>query len=86
MLTSVCLEIVLILMQSRCMVCTECTTGFEIVLDTPDGTPRWHGSCGIVLQSILEIVLLLVQERCTVCAKHTIGSEILLDPPKGTPR
>ena len=24
----------------RCMVCAECTIGSEIVLDTPDGTPR----------------------------------------------
>jgi hypothetical protein len=35
-LDSVCLEIVLILMQDRCMVCAECTIG---VLDAPDGTP-----------------------------------------------
>jgi hypothetical protein len=28
------------LMQDRCMVCTECTTGMEMVLGTPDGTPR----------------------------------------------
>jgi hypothetical protein len=23
-----------------CMVCAKCTIGLEIVLDTPDGTPR----------------------------------------------
>jgi hypothetical protein len=40
MLTSVCLEIVLILMQGRCMVCAEHITGSEIILDAPDGTPR----------------------------------------------
>jgi hypothetical protein len=34
------LEIVLILMQDRCMICAECTIGSEIVLDAPDGTPR----------------------------------------------
>jgi hypothetical protein len=34
------LEIVLILMQDRCMVCAERYIGSEIVLDTPDGTPR----------------------------------------------
>jgi hypothetical protein len=39
MLTSFCLEIVEILMQDRCMVCTECTIGSEIILDAPDGTP-----------------------------------------------
>ena len=34
------LEIVLILMQDRYMVCAECTIGSEIILDAPDGTPR----------------------------------------------
>jgi hypothetical protein len=40
MLDSVCLEIVLILTQDRCMVCAERTIASEIVLDTPHGTPR----------------------------------------------
>jgi hypothetical protein len=40
MLTSVHLDIVLILMQDRCMVCAERTIGSEIILDAPDGTPR----------------------------------------------
>jgi hypothetical protein len=40
MLTSVHLEIVLILMQDRCTVCAERTTGFEIILNTTNGTPR----------------------------------------------
>jgi hypothetical protein len=31
---------VLILTQDRCRVCAERTTASEIVLDTPDGTPR----------------------------------------------
>ena len=35
----VCLEIVLLLTQDRCMVCTERTIGSELVLDAPDGTP-----------------------------------------------
>jgi hypothetical protein len=39
-LDSVRLEIVLILTQDRCMVCAECTTASEIILDAPDGTPR----------------------------------------------
>ena len=38
-LDSVYLEIVLILMQDRCMVCAEHTKGSEIVLDAPHGTP-----------------------------------------------
>ena len=33
-----CLEIVLILAQDMCTVCTECTMGMEIVLVVPDGT------------------------------------------------
>jgi hypothetical protein len=37
---SVHLEIVLILMQDSCMVCAERTTGLEIILGAPDGTPR----------------------------------------------
>ena len=34
------LDIVLIVTQDRCAVCTECTIGSEIILDAPDGTPR----------------------------------------------
>ena len=34
------LETVLILTKDRCTVCVECTIGSEIILDTPDGTPR----------------------------------------------
>ena len=38
-LGSVSLEIVLILLQGRCMVCMEHTICLEISLDAPDGTP-----------------------------------------------
>ena len=38
-LGSVILEIVLIIMQGRCMVCMEHTICLEINLDAPDGTP-----------------------------------------------
>jgi hypothetical protein len=34
------LEIVLILTQDRCIVYAKRTIGLEIILDTPDGTPR----------------------------------------------
>ena len=37
---SVSLEVVLILMQDRCMLCMEHTICSKINLDTPDGTPR----------------------------------------------
>jgi hypothetical protein len=39
-LVSVCLEIVLILMQYRCIVYAECSIGSAIISDAPDGTPR----------------------------------------------
>jgi hypothetical protein len=34
------LDIVLILIQDKRMVCAEHTVGTEIILDAPDGTPR----------------------------------------------
>ena len=37
---SVRLEMLLVLVQDRCTVCAKRTTGSDIVLDTPDGTPR----------------------------------------------
>jgi hypothetical protein len=39
-LVSVHLEIVLIMTQVRYIVYAECTLGSEIILVTPDGTPR----------------------------------------------
>jgi hypothetical protein len=36
----VCLEIVLILTQDRCIVCTDRTIALEIILDAPNRTPR----------------------------------------------
>jgi hypothetical protein len=39
-LVSVWLEIVLVSALDGCMVCVECTTGMEVILGTPDGTPR----------------------------------------------
>jgi hypothetical protein len=72
--------------------------GSEVVLDAPDGTPRWWGSCEssvhleilLILWNLssfrLEIVLVPVQDICTVYAKRTISLEIILDAPDGTPR
>jgi hypothetical protein len=40
MLDSVRLEIVLIMTQDSCTVCAEPTTGYAIVSNAPDGTPR----------------------------------------------
>ena len=39
-LVSVRLEMALVSVQDRCMVCAKRTTGMEIILDTLDGTPR----------------------------------------------
>jgi hypothetical protein len=40
-LISIRLAILLVSVQYRCMVYAERTIGSEIVLDTPDDTPRW---------------------------------------------
>ena len=37
---SVRLETVLVSVQDRCTIGAKCTTGSEILLDAPDGTPR----------------------------------------------
>jgi hypothetical protein len=42
-LSSVRLEIVLLLMQDWCTVCVEHTVSSEIVLEAPDGTPSEVG-------------------------------------------
>jgi hypothetical protein len=34
------LEVVVILMQDTCMICTERTRSLKIILDAPDGTTR----------------------------------------------
>jgi hypothetical protein len=39
-LISVRLEMVFVSLQDRCMVCTKCIMGSEIVLDALDGPPR----------------------------------------------
>jgi hypothetical protein len=39
-LVSICFETVLVSVQDRCSVCVKRTIGSQIVLDTPDGTPR----------------------------------------------
>ena len=58
-LVSVCLEIVLILTQDRCMVCAERTIGSEIVLNAPDGILRDVGH--VETHSVhLDMVLVLM--------------------------
>ena len=75
---SVCLEMVLVLVQDRCTVCAKYTVHPMELL----GDVGHVESCSVHL----EMVLVLVQDRCTVYAKRTIGSDIVLDAPNGTPR
>jgi hypothetical protein len=72
------------LTQDRCKVCAKHTIGSKIILDAPDGTPRGHGSCGVLAR--LRMLLASVHDRCPVCAKHTLWSEIILDAPVGNLR
>ena len=72
-------------MHDKCTICVEHTICSEIVLDGPDGTPRWRVSFGISLPSVWRQALLSVQDRCMVCAGRNIGLEIILDAPDGTP-
>jgi hypothetical protein len=46
------LEILLVSVQDRCMVCAKHTVGSEIILDAPDSTPRWRSSSGCLIQFI----------------------------------
>jgi uncharacterized membrane protein len=71
----------LVSVQDRCTACANCTIDSEIVLDTPDGTPRRRGSNGKLVSVRLETVQILIQDRCTVCAERTVCSEIILGAP-----
>jgi hypothetical protein len=84
-LVSVHLEMVLVLVQNRYIVCTKCTIGSEIVLDTPK-VLLGHEVQLEVVSVYLEIVLILMQDWCSVCGESTRGSEIILDAYVGTPR
>ena len=82
---SVRLEMVLVSVQDRCMVCTKRTIGLEIILDAPMVLLGDEAQVEARLAR-LEIVVIWTQNWCMVCAEHTIGSEIILDAPDGTPR
>ena len=51
-LASVQLEIVLVSVQDSYMVCAQCTIGSEIVVEVPDGTPRYKGSSESSVRSV----------------------------------
>ena len=72
-LISVRLEIVLILTQDRCTVCTECTIGSEIILDAT------NVHLGDEAQLVAHFgpfgdTVILMQDRCMVCTEQTIGT------------
>ena len=81
-----CLEIVLILSQDRCTVCTECTTCMEIAL----GTSEWYSEVMYVEWKLvlvrIEIVLVSAKDRCPVCANVPWAWKSLWAHPNGTPR
>ena len=66
-LNSFRLEIVLVSVQDRCMVCARHTIGSEIVLDATVTRLMWK-----LISVHLEIVQILTQDRCTVCVERTI--------------
>ena len=70
-LISIHVEIVLISVQDRCTVCTECNMGVEIAL----GTPGWYSRVMYVKMKLvfvrLGIVLVSARDRCMVCAERT---------------
>jgi hypothetical protein len=61
----VCLDIVVILTQDRCMLCAVHTLGSEIILDALYGTPMLRGSYGISFRSVW------MQDWSTVRTKST---------------
>jgi hypothetical protein len=71
-LISAHLEIVLVLVQDRCTVCTKRTICLEIVLDAPDGNSLVTWVMWNLASVRLEIVLVSVQDRCTACARCAI--------------
>jgi hypothetical protein len=74
-------EIVLVSVQDRCIVCAKRTIGLEIVLDKRDGSPmEAHFS------SFGDCSNLYSRDRCPVCAERTVSLEIILDAPDRTPR
>ena len=62
---SVRLEMVLVSVQDRCMVCSKRTIGSETILDAPMVLLSARVKCKLVLVG-LEIVLVVTQDRCTV--------------------
>jgi hypothetical protein len=86
MLVLVYLEIVLFLMQDRCTVCAERTTGPKSLWTHPIENLDDLGHVESHFGLFGERVLVLEQYSCTACAERTIGLTIILDIPDRTPR
>jgi hypothetical protein len=82
---SVCLVIVFVSVQHRCMVCAKHTEA-QKSFSTHPMVLLGDGLMWKLVSVCMEIVLILMQDRCTICTERTIGSEIVLDEPNGTPR
>ena len=80
------LEIVLVSVQDRCMVCTL----WYHRLRNYFGRTQWYSWVTRLKWNLifvcLEIVLILTQDWCMVCAERAIGFKNVLDTPDGTPR
>jgi hypothetical protein len=84
-LVSVRLEIVLVSVQYRCTVCTECTLAQKSFWTHPVILLGDEVQVEACLSSFGDSGN-LTQDRCAVCAKRTIGSEIVVNAPDGSPR
>jgi hypothetical protein len=73
------LEILLVSVQDRFMVCAEHTMSSKIVLNTPDRNTLVTWVMWNLILIHLETVLVSVQDRCMVCTKRTTCLEIVLD-------
>ena len=71
---SVCLEMVLVSVQDRCMAFAKRTIGLETVLDAPmvllGDEAQVQARFGLFRDSTS-----LIQDRCTVCVERIISSE-----------
>ena len=83
---SVCLEMVLLLVQDRSRFAPHVPLAHKSFWTQPMVLLADEAQVEYVISVNLEIVLILTQHRCPVCAERTIGSKIVLDAPDGTPR
>ena len=78
------LEIVLVSVEDRCLVCAKRCIGSDIVFNVPMVLLGDEAQVEAPFSPFGDSAI-LTQDRCVVCVKP-IGSEIILDTPDGTPR